>query len=94
MQNAYATNIEPVKDCIEVHFFEIIDKLWKGKKCAPNPLHRFFTLMRKMRARSFVREKLVPNSELLEEQSMAAKRCNGQVVIISVIRLTFFFVST
>ena len=58
VQNAYATNVESVKDCSDVHFFEIIDDLWKGKHCPPHPLHRFFTLMRKMRAGSFVKEEL------------------------------------
>jgi hypothetical protein len=43
-----------------------------------------------MQARSFVTEKLLPNSELREEQSMATKRCGDQVEISAATRLTFF----
>lgn len=90
MQKAYAKKVLRLKSCESVHFFKLIDKIWKGEECAPYPLHRFFSLMRKMNADSYVDEELDLNAELLDEQEMATHRCGGTVKITQVKRLTFF----
>lgn len=90
MQNAYANKIERLNPCEKISFFRHVDELWTRRKCARHPIHRFFTLMRKMKAKSYVREKLELNAELTEEEEMASSRCGGQANITKAIRLTFF----
>jgi len=90
VHQTYATKVEWLKPCTSISFFRLLRKLWKGKNCDPAPLHRFFSLMRKMRARAYVIEKLESNPELSQEQEMASQRCGGAAKITQAIRLTFF----
>jgi len=94
MYNAFAEREEKLQDCAPPYsFFKLIRSVWKGyKKSAPppDPLHRLCTLMRKMKAKSFVKEKLLLNPELEDEIRMADARCGGGVKMSSIVRLTFF----
>src|SRR5436190_21544551 len=68
-------------------FYDLIRKECNG--LSPAPMHRICTLMRKMGAQCFLREELMPNQELSEEQQSAAVRTRGSVGLKAV-RLTFF----
>jgi hypothetical protein len=91
MEKVYATKIEELISCIpgELSFFQLISDICNGFY-NPAPLHRVCTLMRKMKARSVLRETLHPNQELGEELEMAQKRLKDDKVILRAIRLTFF----
>ena len=88
MQDVYATQIELLQSATDQSFYELNESLCYGFR--NDPLHRFLTLMRKMKAQSFVQEALVPNHELLDEQEMASIVC-GRDVDLTAIRLTFFY---
>jgi hypothetical protein len=92
MQHAYAKNREKLKPCSppSFSFFSLIETLWRGSKTPSNPLHRFCTLMRKMKAKGFIQEELLPNQELNDEIESATRRCKGEVLFKSITRLTFF----
>ncbi len=68
-------------------FYDLIRKECNG--LSPAPLHRICTLMRKMGAQCFLREELVPNQEISDEQQAATVRTGGNVGLKAV-RLTFF----
>ena len=90
MKDAFAKEQKPLESCQapSFSFYELIDDLWhQGGN--PNPLHRLCTLMRKMKVKSFIKEELELNEELLEEQNMAIQRYN-QNVGLTATRLTFF----
>ena len=90
MKDAFAKEQKPLESCQapSFSFYQLIDDLWhQGGN--PNPLHRLCTLMRKMKVKSFIREELELNEELLEEQNMATRRCK-QKVSLTATRLTFF----
>lgn len=90
MKDAFAKEQKPLESCQapSFSFYQLIDDLWhQGGN--PNPLHRLCTLMRKMKVKSFIREELELNEELLEEQNMAIQRYN-QNVGLTATRLTFF----
>ena len=77
MKDAFAKEQKPLESCQapSFSFYQLIDDLWhQGGN--PNPLHRLCTLMRKMKVKSFIREELELNEELLEEQNMAIQRYN------------------
>jgi len=90
MKDAFATKPENLKACdpSAVGFFDLIESIWEG----PNnqPFHRFCTLMRKMRARSYVHEELILNQELLDEQEMLQIHLKSNDVYLTAERLTFF----
>ena len=90
MKDAFAKEQKLLESCKapSFSFYLLIDNIWhQGSN--PNPLHRLCTLMRKMKVKSFIREELELNEELLEEQAMATKRCK-QTVGLTATRLTFF----
>ncbi len=91
MQDAFGKKLKPLKSCqAPFSFYQLVENLWHPKSNnKPDPLHRLCTLMRKMEAKSFIREELELNEELLEEQSMATKRCK-KTVGLTATRLTFF----
>lgn len=90
MRDAFAKKIEKLQSCElqTVSFFELIENIWEG----PNnqPFHRFCTLMRKMKALSYVREELILNQELLDEREMLRINLNSTDVDLIAERLTFF----
>ena len=74
MKNAFATKQKLLESCqVPFSFYQFIDDLWH-RGTNSHPLHRLCTLMRKMKAKSFMREELALNEELLEEQNMATAR--------------------
>lgn len=89
MRDAFAIKVEKLQLCDpqSVSFFDLIESIWK----TPNkqPFHRFCTLMRKMNARSYVREDLVLNQELLDEREMLRIHLKSDVDLKAE-RLTFF----
>ena len=90
MKDAFAKKQKLLESCQapSFSFYQLIDDLWhQGGN--PNPLHRLCTLMRKMKVKSFIKEELELNEELLEEQDMATKRCK-KTVGLTATRLTFF----
>jgi len=89
MLDAFASAEPVLKNCEPgfSFFFELIRKECNGE--GSRPLHRICTLMRKMGVRSFVREDLEKNPELLGEQSDASIRTRGPAHLKAV-RLTFF----
>ncbi|MFH1097394.1 MAG: hypothetical protein ABH886_09200 [Candidatus Desantisbacteria bacterium] len=88
MQDAYATEFCELRTA-ECSFFNLIDSIWEGEQWNNAPLHRIFSLMRKMNARSYLQEPLALNTELKEEKEMAEQRCKG-AVDLKAIRLSFF----
>ena len=79
MKNAFATEQKLLESCqAPFSFYQLIDDLWHPGS-NPHPLHRLCTLMRKMKAKSFIREELALNGELLEEQNMVTERCRQTV---------------
>ena len=89
MKNAFATEQKLLESCqAPFSFYQLIDDLWHQGRNS-HPLHRLCTLMRKMKAKSFIREELELNGELLEEQNMVTERCR-QTVDLTATRLTFF----
>ena len=89
MKDAFAKEPKLLKSCqAPFSFYQLVEDLWhQGGN--PNPLHRLCTLMRKMKVKSFIKEELELNEELLEEQNMATKRYK-KTVGLTAIRLTFF----
>ncbi len=89
MRDAFAKEQKLLKSCqAPFSFYQLVEDLWhQGGN--PNPLHRLCTLMRKMKVKSFIKEELELNEELLEEQNMATKRYK-KTVGLTAIRLTFF----
>ena len=89
MKDAFAKEQKLLKSCqAPFSFYQLVEDLWhQGGN--PNPLHRLCTLMRKMKVKSFIKEELELNEELLEEQNMATKRYK-KTVGLTAIRLTFF----
>ncbi|MDI6736723.1 MAG: hypothetical protein QME42_11140 [bacterium] len=73
----------------ERSFFDLIDDLWLGENPNKAPLHRIFSLMRKMKAKSYLLEPLLLNTELIEEKEMAEELCEGKVDL-KARRITFF----
>ncbi len=78
-------------------FFQLIEDLSKQIRKSPKgkglfnpaPLHRLCTLMRKLKAKAVLKEKLKPNQELKDELTMAQRRTNKKVRLEAT-RLTFF----
>lgn len=90
MKNAFATKQKRLKSCqAPFSFYQLIDDLWHPPGSNSHPLHRLCTLMRKMKAKSFIEEELALDGELLEEQNMVTERCR-QKVDLTATRLTFF----
>lgn len=91
MKDAFAKEQKPLKSCqAPFSFYQLVEDLWHPKSnSGSDPLSRLCTLMRKMKAKSFLREELKLNKELLEERNMAIQRFN-QNVILTATRLTFF----
>lgn len=88
MEDAFAAKEESLQSCEPpMSFFELIESVWDGDNS--QPLHRFCSLMRKMKAKSFVREDLVLNQELNDEKNMLGVRF-GTSINIEAERLTFF----
>jgi hypothetical protein len=89
MKDAFAQKFEKIQPCDPqtISFFKLIESIWED----PNnqPFHRFCTLMRKMKACSFVREELILNQELLDEREMLQVHL-GSNVVFTAERLTFF----
>jgi len=90
MHNAFADKIEALQSCDQpdCSFYSLVESLMSDDSIK-EPLHRLCTLMRKMKARSFIRETLIPNEELLDEKEMAEKVCGGNVELHAT-RITFF----
>ncbi len=91
MKDAFAKEQKLLKSCqAPFSFYQLVEDLWHPKSnSGSDPLSRLCTLMRKMKAKSFLREELKLNKELLEERNMAIQRFN-QNVILTATRLTFF----
>ena len=88
MEDAFASKEEPLQSCESpVSLFQLIESVWGGDNS--QPLHRFCSLMRKMKAKSFVQEELLANQELADEQEMVAKCFRSPVDTVAT-RLTFF----
>lgn len=88
MENTFATKTELLQPCDPpFSFFELVESIWEG--AYHQPFHRLCTLMRKMNARSFLKEELLLNQELEDEKEMAEAQRN-QPVDLKAIRLTFF----
>ena len=77
MKDAFAKKQKLLKSCqAPFSFYQLVEDLWHPKSnSGSDPMSRLCTLMRKMKAKSFLREELELNEELLEEQAMATKRC-------------------
>ena len=89
MKDAFAKELRPLESCqAPFSFYQLVENLWRTES-NPHPMRRLCTLMRKMKVKSFIREELILNEELLEEQNMATVRCK-QTVGLTAIRLTFF----
>ena len=90
MKDAFAKEQKLLESCQapSFSFYQLIDDLWH-QEGNPNPLHRLCTLMRKMKVKSFIKEELELNEELLEEQNMVTQRYN-QKIGLTATRLTFF----
>ena len=95
MLDAYSSKPELLRSCEPPYsFFQLVDELAVRDTAEKNvsaavPLHRFFSLMRKMGAKSFLLEVLDQNDELTDECTMI-KDALGVTVSINVIRVTFF----
>ncbi len=91
MKDAFAKKQKLLESCqAPFSFYQLVEDLWHPKSnSGSDPLSRLCTLMRKMRVKSFIREELELNAELLEEQDMATERCK-QKVSLTATRLTFF----
>ena len=89
MKDAFAKELKNLEPCDPdaISFFELIESIWEGLN--NQPFHRFCTLMRKMNVRSYVREELILNQELLDEQEMLRIHLKSNVVLAAE-RLTFF----
>jgi len=94
MLNAFADSHEKLTSCDPpFSFYQLVDELAAQPTAnfanARRPLHRFFSLMRKMSVRSFLREKLQLNAELVEEQDMLVS-ATGNAVAVEATRITCF----
>ena len=91
MKDAFAKEQKLLESCqAPFSFYQLVENLWHPKSnIESDPISRLCTLMRKMEAKSFIREELELNEELLEERNMATKRCK-QSVGLTATRLTFF----
>jgi hypothetical protein len=88
MEDAFAVQEESLQSCESpMSFFKLIESVWEGNN--DQPLHRFCSLMRKMKARSYVQEYLILNQELQDEKYMLDKYF-GTSVNLEATRLTFF----
>lgn len=92
MFEAYANKKEDFKSCTPdvCSFYDLIEDVFSDKNGIHNPLHRFCTLMRKMHAHTYLRETLIPNQELRDEEEMARLACKDKGVTLSAERFTFF----
>lgn len=98
MKDAFAKEQKLLESCQPpFSFYQLVEDLWHPKSnSGSDPMSRLCTLMRKMKVKSFIREELELNEELLEEQNMATQRCNmatkhgKQSVGLTATRLTFF----
>ena len=89
MKDGFAKKEKLLESCqAPFSFYQLIDDLWKHGG-NPQPMHRLCTLMRKMKVKSFIREELERNEELLAERDMATARCE-QNIDLTATRLTFF----
>ena len=89
MKDAFAKDLRPLESCqAPFSFYQLVEDLWHPES-NPHPMRRLCTLMRKMKVKSFIREELILDEELLEEQNMATVRCK-KTVGLTAIRLTFF----
>ena len=70
-------------------FFRFLERFWPGRG-AKRPLHRIFSLMRKMHARTVVIENLVRQGELDAEATAVERRCCGPLKRFEAWRLSFF----
>lgn len=97
MYDVYAEKEAKLKRCDPDHisFFGLTDHIFEEPpktnkhQFNPEPLHRIFTLMRKMEAKAFITERLENSTELEDEQKMAENR-TGKHVELEAKRLTFF----
>ncbi len=91
VKDTFAKEQKLLKSCqAPFSFYQLVEDLWHPKSnSGSDPLSRLCTLMRKMKVKSFIKEELELNEELLEEQAMATKRCK-QKVSLTATRLTFF----
>ncbi|MDE2723071.1 MAG: hypothetical protein OXI59_06815 [Gemmatimonadota bacterium] len=91
MKDAFAKEQKLLESCqVPFSFYQLVEDIWHPKSnIGSDPMNRLCTLMRKMKVKSFIREELELNEELLEEQDMAAERCK-QKVSLTATRLTFF----
>lgn len=88
MEDAFAVKEESLRSCeLPASLFELIESVWEGDN--DQPLHRFCSLMRKMKAKSFVQEELILNQELQDEKSMLDVHF-GLPINLEATRLTFF----
>ena len=91
MKDAFAKEQKLLESCqVPFSFYQLVEDIWHPKSnIGSDPMNRLCTLMRKMKVKSFIREELELNEELLEEQDMATERCK-QKVSLTATRLTFF----
>jgi len=95
MNDAFARDLRvPVGCDPPFSFYSLIEDLYarpshQGREPNCRPIHRFCTLMRKLRAKSFIAEDLILNRELTDEKEMACKVC-GEDATLRARRLTFF----
>lgn len=89
MKNTYAECDRIEFETCQQSFFDIVENICDNRKTVKHPLHRLFTLMRRMGALSFIKEELSLNEELNKEQLEAQKRCACNVEFFAT-RYTFF----
>lgn len=88
MEDAFAVKEESLQSCeFPTSLFKLIESVWEGDN--DQPLHRFCSLMRKMKVKSFVQEELLLNQELIDEKEMASINL-GYAIDLQATRLTFF----
>lgn len=83
-------NLNPCQTPTEQSFFSLIDKIWKGT-LPKDPLRRFFTLMRKMKVSSFIKEDIILNEELLYERDSIQKKYSNHLDEFTAIRISCFW---
>ncbi|MEW5735704.1 MAG: hypothetical protein AB1921_12670 [Thermodesulfobacteriota bacterium] len=74
-------------------FFKIIEDLWVDiKSPSVRSIHRLCSLMRKMGATSFIKEKLLPGDDAETDQELQSLKLKfgGHASFISVYKITFF----
>lgn len=91
MKDAFAKEQKLLESCqAPFSFYQLVEDIWHPESnIGSDPMNRLCTLMRKMKVKSFIREELELNEELLEEQNMATQRCEKSVGLTAT-RLTFF----